>query len=293
MHPTKHDTFDVHPALELGSWLAFPDVPPWQPFFPTLEVDYPVCTRGDYQVYRWLQTPSLADAVTKLAQKPDEGVLYRALPHERSDYARRPLDDFYELDWALAAPSGAAPKRRSRSHRSRLWSPDEQRLGYFALKNCLRTRSIHLIVRGATPTECVATWAPVAAWIRRLHRVQMPTEAMPLEVAVPARPLAALAAEARARRDCVREAVAAAARAEPGPFALEGRGHEPRVTLSPGLAATLRGMDLPRTGAERRRPRCYYPRRVMQRAAARANRRAGRVVMRCDDHRAWLKEEQA
>jgi len=292
MNSTQH-TFDVHPALELGSWLAFPDVPQWRPFFPTLEVDYPVRTRNDFQIYRWLQTPSLADAVTKLARQRDERVLYRALPHERSDYGRRPAQPYYELDWSLAAPSGAAPKRCARPRNSRLWSLDEQRLGYFALQNSRRTQSIHLIVRGATPTECVATWTPVAAWMRRMHRAQMPAEGMPLEVAIPPRPLAELAAEARALREQVREAVATAARAEPGPFALTGRGHEPRVTLSPSLAATLRGMDLPRTGAARRSQRCYYPRRVMQRAAARANRRAGRVVLRCDDRRAWLKEEQA
>ena len=286
-------TFDVHPALELGSWLAFPDVPQWQPFFPTLEADTNPTNCAEYRFQRSLQTPSLAKAIIQLARHRADKVLYRALPHERSDYGSRPLNDYYELDWSLTAPSGATPKRRGRLHRSHLWSPAQERLGYFALRNSRRTRSIHLTVRGANPAECVATWAPVAAWIRRMHRAQMPVEAMPLDVPIPARPFAECAAEARALRDEVRKAVAEAARAELGPFALAGREHEPRVTLSRGLAATLRGMDLPRTEPKRWIHRRYYPLRVMKRAAKRVNRRMGRVVLQCDARSAWLKEERA
>lgn len=286
-------TFDVHPALELGSWLAFPDVPQWQPFFPTLEADTNPTNCAEYRFQLSLQTPSLAEAVTRMATHRQRRVLYRALPHERSDYGRRPLDHYYELDGSLAAPSGAPPKRRGRLHRSHLWSPAQERLGYFALRNSLRTRSIHLTVRGATPTECIDTWTPVAAWLRRLHRAQMPSEEMPLEVATPDRPFAEVAAEARAVRDQIREAVAAAARAEEGPFELAGRQHEPRVTLSRGLAATLRGMDLPRTEPNGWVCRRYYPLRVIQRAARRVNRRMGCAVLQCDDRRAWLKEERA
>ena len=286
-------TFDVHPALELGSWLAFPDVPQWQPFFPTLEADTNPTNCAEYRFQLSLQTPSLAEAVTRMATHRQRRVLYRALPHERSDYGHRPLNYYYELDWSLTAPSGVSPKCRWRLHRSHLWSPAQQRLGYFALRNSQRTRSIHLTVRGDSPEECVASWQAVAAWVRRLHRAQMPSEEMPLEVTVPARPRIELAAEARAVRQQVREAVAEAARDELGPFALEGRSREPRVTLSRRLAATLRGMDLPRTGTKRSGDRRYYPRRLMQRAAKRANRRARRVVLRCGDRRAWLKGERA
>ena len=65
------------------------------------------------------------------------------------------------------------------------------------------------------------------------------------------------------------------------------------MTLSRGLAATLRGMDLPKTEPKRWSHRRYYPLRVMQRAAKQVNRRMRRVVLQCDERSAWLKEERA
>ena len=63
----------------------------------------------------------------------------------------------------------------------------------------------------------------------------------------------------------IRETLAEAAKKVKEPFFLLGIGHEPRVTLSRGVAAALRGLDLPRVRMSRG-PRFRYPKRLFDKA---------------------------
>ena len=82
-----------------------------------------------------------------------------------------------------------------------------------------------------------------------------------------------------------------AASQEQGPFGLRGRRHEPRVSLSRGLAATLRGIDLPCSSNHGAGNRRYFPRRVLERAGRLLQERLHRAVLCCDHDRARLKGE--
>ena len=94
-----------------------------------------------------------------------------------------------------------------------------------------------------------------------------------------------------ALREAVRAAMVDAASQEQGPFGLRGRRHEPRVSLSRGLAATLRGLDLPCSSNHGAGNRRYFPRRVLERAGRLLQERLHRAVLCCDHDRARLKGE--
>lgn len=70
----------------------------------------------------------------------------------------------------------------------------------------------------------------------------------------------------KSRNDAMRAAFLQALEEIPGPYNLFGRGHERRETLSPSLAAILRGMDLPRVHISGYGANYYYPSRLVERA---------------------------
>ena len=288
--------YDVHAALELASWLAFPEVRSWQPFFPSLEVSLPESSRYSAQVPVRVRTDSLAEAIVNLHRWSGLGLLYRAVPDQKQERDRFPMTSsrrpgHYELDWSLTKPSGAGPRKVVRPQRSRLWSEQRQKLGNFALYHSPRTRSMHLLIHNDSFSADRHTWTTVARWIRRLHQLLLRDQPMPLEVDVPDRPLRDQQSEARALREAVRAAMVDAASQEQGPFGLRGRRHEPRVSLSRGLAATLRGIDLPCSSNHGAGNRRYFPRRVLERAGRLLQERLHRAVLCCDHDRARLKGE--
>ena len=73
----------------------------------------------------------------------------------------------------------------------------------------------------------------------------------------------------------IREALVRAAHKESSlePFNLWGRGHEPRVTVNPRLAAIIRGLDLPSVRISGYGANVHYPLRVFKRAARALHRR--------------------
>jgi hypothetical protein len=59
-------------------------------------------------------------------------------------------------------------------------------------------------------------------------------------------------------------------------FRLFGRGHEPRVSLDVSVAATLRGLDIPRVSFSGWAPNYYYPCRVFVAAIRILKKKFGR-----------------
>ena len=277
---------------EYVGWLAFPTVSAWASFQPALEFSLRpgVCSATTEQAERWFRTDSLAGAVAALAKGRFMPLVYRALPQDSESSAGGSAGVRFELDWSISAPSGVPPREIRRRSRSRLWSRDQRRFGFFALSNSLRDFTIHLTVGGASAEECIDTWKLVSRWIRKLHRLQLPLGGMPDEVVIPERPMAEVAAEERQLRVRIREAVLEAARIETEgePFNLRGRGHEPRIALTVKLAAILRGLDLPHVHIAGYGANNHYPFRVFDRAARMLRSRLKRPVLRCNGYHMYL-----
>ena len=119
---------------------------------------------------------------------------------------------------------------------------DEKRTAFAQLEATLRDCDQ---VNGTTQTDQGHPFVSGVMYKRRLEVRTTNLEKAAIRIAV-------LKAAAQERRKSV--------------FKLSGRGHEPRITLSGGLAYILRGFDVPRVAKAGRGPRYYYPRRVFDRA---------------------------
>lgn len=92
--------------------------------------------------------------------------------------------------------------------------------------------------------------------------------------------------------DEIRRALLAAARAEGAlaPFALSGRGHEPRLTLDRRLAAVVRSLDLPHVVMSGYGANKHYPLRVFERAATQVMERVGWPAIVVSRGTAWRQD---
>jgi hypothetical protein len=92
--------------------------------------------------------------------------------------------------------------------------------------------------------------------------------------------------------DEIRCALLETARAEAAraPFALSGRGHEPRVTLDRRLAAVVRNLDLPHVVISGFGANKHYPLRVFERAAAQVMKRVGWPAIAVSRGTAWRQD---
>lgn len=92
--------------------------------------------------------------------------------------------------------------------------------------------------------------------------------------------------------DEIRRALLEAARAEVAraPFALSGRGHEPRVTLDRRLAAVVRSLDLPHVVISGYGANKHYPLRVFERAATQVKKRVGWPAIVVSRGTAWRQD---
>lgn len=90
----------------------------------------------------------------------------------------------------------------------------------------------------------------------------------------------------------VRRALLEAARAEAAraPFALSGRGHEPRVTLDRRMAAVVRGLDLPHVVISGHGANKHYPLSVFERAAAHIMKQVGWPAIAVSRGTAWRQD---
>jgi hypothetical protein len=90
----------------------------------------------------------------------------------------------------------------------------------------------------------------------------------------------------------IRRALLKAARAEAdrAPFSLSGRGHEPRITLDPRMAAVVRSLDLPHVKISGYGANKHYPLRVFKRAAAHVKKRLGWSALKVSDGAAWRQD---